>query len=139
MNEFWTNPAFYIYLEVLTPFLAFVILYGAKSPWQASAAGRSVMILTGTLVLVILQGLATILFGDDWPWRGEARLTVLTLGSVAGWYLLYTLVTLQYRGRRLLDTAKQDSQPPEHRDHREPAWAERRRLRALRKTELDGR
>lgn len=120
---------FCAYAMVLLPFLLFVIFYGTKSPWKTTAPGRALMILSCTLVIVLINTLLTIAFG---AYFGQPMVRIIVIGSsfTSGWYLLITLLRLQYKGRRILDTQAQQDAPATEYDH---SSAGRRRRRALRK------
>ena len=109
---------FWGYFLMLVPYLTFGIFYAVRSPWRTTAAGRALMILDVTLVVVLIRAVLNSALGMNWPGRDAMAILMLVGGFVSGWYLLWVLLRLQDRGRRLLDTQKQDEAKPEHRDKR---------------------
>lgn len=129
-SDFMTNPLFWAYALVMLPFFLFVIFYAAKSPWNATGAGRALMILAVTLNVVLINTLLSIAFGD-YVWKDVVRIVVIGGSLISGWYLLITLVKLQYQGRRVTDSKLQHAAPPENYDHSRSARRQRRLERDL--------
>jgi len=117
MIDILGNPIFWGYFLTLVPFLLFTLFYGFKSPWTTNAAGRGLMILSTTLSVLLVQTLVTVALGSGWYGQDVVRVIVLVGAFTSGWYLLHTLLSLQWRGRRLLDSKKKNQAAPEHRDH----------------------
>lgn len=55
---------------------AFALVYGLRSPWRATQAGRSVMATTVALALIGGQLASVWIFGD-YPGRAEVRAVVI--------------------------------------------------------------
>lgn len=77
----------------------FVLAYGIRSNWTATAAGRGVMRLMACLALICTHGTVTVLFG--YPGRDFIRPLLLLAVLLAVLDLLLTLVRIQRSGRRV--------------------------------------
>jgi len=99
---FWDNPAFWVYLLTWLPFVAFLTLYGTRSQWSESGIGRALFTLAASMVAVLTNALAGIVFGD-YPGRDMFRLVLLGGVSLAGWNLLRNLVGVQREAGRTHD------------------------------------
>ncbi|UGT65341.1 hypothetical protein LTT66_18395 [Nocardia gipuzkoensis] len=73
----------------------FVLTYGVRSHWRATAAGRGVMRLMLCLTLICTQGMATILSDYSYPGRDIIRPLLLLGVALAILDLLLTLVRIQ--------------------------------------------
>lgn len=100
MHDFGANPLFWGYLTLLIPFFAFAMLYLLKSPWWTNAPGRAIVILAVTLNVVLIRAVINIMFGQDWPGYVPTTVAMLMGAFASGWYLLWTLVRLQWDGRQ---------------------------------------
>lgn len=74
---------------------AFVGVYGFRSAWRSTAAGRGVMRLVLCLTVICTQGLVTILTDYSYPGREVIRPLLLLGIALAILDLLLTLVRLQ--------------------------------------------
>lgn len=73
----------------------FTIMYGVRSRWHSSPAGRAVLYLSASLTTVsIIVGL-NLLFGPDWIGRELARLLAYAFVFFANWRLLFVLIETQ--------------------------------------------
>lgn len=95
-------PDFNLAANVLIVLLAvkcivFVVLYGIRSNWTATAPGRAVMGLVGSLALISVVGSLTITLGD-YPGRPVVRLVMIWLAAVAVMPLLLSLIDAQRNG-----------------------------------------
>ena len=135
IDQTLANPVFWIYIAVLIPYLLFGIRYATHSPWRESIPGKAIMYLVSTLNLVLARALVNLAWGTDWP--GYLLVTFIMLGAAftSGCYLLYALLREQDRGRRLLDSDRQQGLLPEHFDRRR-ARGQRKLLKQLQRTEL---
>jgi hypothetical protein len=85
----------------------FILLYGLRSPWRSTAAGRALMQLAVALWLLYALGAANAAWGNDWPYRGVLRAIVFTTTTASFVRLLVLLVRIQRR------PAIEESLPPE--------------------------
>ncbi|MGW5519290.1 putative phage holin [Nocardia africana] len=76
----------------------FVGLYGFRSNWRATAAGRAVMGLVACIALICTQATLTIIFGLGFPGRAAVRLILIGSVGITLMNLLLTLVAAQRRG-----------------------------------------
>lgn len=98
----YANPAFWVLLAVLMPFFLFVTWYGVRSPgWYKNPAGRGIMILANSIVLVLGRAVVNLWF-PDYPLREQLGYLLLGSVAVAGWYLFITLLKEQRIGRQVL-------------------------------------
>ncbi|WP_378735429.1 hypothetical protein [Nocardia brasiliensis] len=74
---------------------SFVGIYGFRSAWRSTAAGRGVMRLVLCLAVICTQGLITILTDYSYPGREVIRPLLLLGIALAILDLLLTLVRLQ--------------------------------------------
>ena len=77
----------------------FVAVYGLRSAWRATAAGRGVMRLMLCLTVICTQGLATILTDYSYPGRDVVRPLLLLGIALATADLFLTLIRVQRLGR----------------------------------------
>ncbi len=77
---------------------AFVGVYGIRSNWRSTAAGRGVMRLVLCLTVICTQGLVTVLTDYSYPGREVIRPLLLLGIALAILDLLLTLVRLQRGG-----------------------------------------
>lgn len=77
----------------------FVLFYGFRSRWEATAAGRSVMALAASLASIYVLIAVTVVLGTEWELRGWARLVVFAATSTSMWVLFVNLLKAQHRGR----------------------------------------
>ena len=75
----------------------FVALYGFRSNWRATAAGRAVMGLVACIALICTQATLTIVFGE-FPGRPAVRLILIGSVGITLMNLLLTLVAAQRNG-----------------------------------------
>lgn len=80
----------------------FVVLYGRRSRWRATSVGKSIMLLTGSLLILCLLGVATMIFGPDYPGRDLLRVIGTVLINIALWRQLYVLSRAQKDERGVL-------------------------------------
>lgn len=76
----------------------FVAIYGIRSNWRSTAAGRGVMRLVLCLTVICTQGLVTVLTDYSYPGREVIRPLLLLGIALAILDLLLTLVRLQRGG-----------------------------------------
>lgn len=74
---------------------ALTALYGLRSPWRATEAGRAVMLLVSSLALIMCQGSVTILTHADYPGRDFVRDALFVCVALALLWLLLTVFRLQ--------------------------------------------
>ncbi|WP_342800960.1 hypothetical protein [Nocardia sp. No.11] len=74
---------------------AFVAVYGIRSNWRSTAAGRGVMRLVLCLTVICTQGMVTILTDYSYPGREVIRPLLLLGIALAILDLLLTLVRVQ--------------------------------------------
>lgn len=71
-------------------FLTFVIMYGVRSNWRATPAGRSLMYAIGSLNIITLM--ATVhLFTGRYPGIEFVRIVAYTVLAFSAWRLVWTL------------------------------------------------
>lgn len=76
----------------------FVAIYGIRSNWRSTAAGRGVMRLVLCLTVICTQGLVTVLTDYSYPGREVIRPLLLLGIALTILDLLLTLVRLQRGG-----------------------------------------
>lgn len=76
----------------------FVGLYGFRSNWRATAAGRAVMGLVACIALICTQAVVTITLGSDFSGRSAMRLILLGSVGLTMMNLLLTLIAAQRSG-----------------------------------------
>lgn len=74
---------------------ALTALYGFRSPWRSTMAGRAVMLLVSSLALITAQGTLTILTGADYPYRDHVRDVLFVYVAISLLWLLLTVFRLQ--------------------------------------------
>lgn len=82
---------FWIFLACIPPANLFPLIYLFR-PWRTTPQGRALMLKAwGNLILIDLI-VATLVFGEDYPFRDVLR--VIGFGTFAGglWYLFLTLM-----------------------------------------------
>ncbi|MCM6778020.1 hypothetical protein NDR87_31005 [Nocardia sp. CDC159] len=90
------NTAANIFLGVLAvKCWVFVLLYGIRSDWRATAPGRAIMRLVLCIGLICTQGTVTILTNATYPGRPMVRVILLAGVALAVLDLLVTLVSSQ--------------------------------------------
>lgn len=78
--------------------LLFVGFYAARSRWESTSAGRSVMALAASLALLYVFIAVVVMFPEMPEWlRGVIRLVVYSLTSTAMWFLFINLLRHQRR------------------------------------------
>lgn len=80
--------------------LAFIILYSIRSPWRQYQAGRSVMYLALSLVLVLVFAIVSVTLGMDFPFRDWIRLTLYGFVTFSMYRLLFSLIIVQRGSKR---------------------------------------
>lgn len=99
MPPFYTTWQFWLLLVTLLPWLVFVVLYAARSPWYRWSVGRALMLSKVVIVAVIVNGIV----GRIWSHHHHGRSVVYAVligGSfVAGCYQLLVLLREQRRAR----------------------------------------
>ena len=87
----------------LTASLGFVWIYATQSPWRSTPVGKSIMLLVGSLLLLVVFGLINALVGD-YPGKEVLRFGIYTLVNIALWRQLIVLLKVQnkrYRDEQL--------------------------------------
>ncbi|WP_052372596.1 putative phage holin [Nocardia otitidiscaviarum] len=79
----------------------FMIAYGTRSNWRATAAGRGVMRLMLCLSVICTHGIATIATDYSYPGRDFIRPILLLAVALAVLDLLLTLIRIQRNGVNL--------------------------------------
>lgn len=84
------------------PLTVFPFAYAVLSRglWWRSIAGWALMFSTTGLALLVDISLAYQLFGDDYPFRDEVRLSVYSIILAGAWLKLIALFYESWRGRR---------------------------------------
>lgn len=78
----------------------FVLLYGFRSDWRATAPGRAIMRLIVCIGLICTQGAVTVVTHATYPGRPMIRLVLLAGVALAVLDLLVTLIGSQNEARR---------------------------------------
>lgn len=84
-------------------------LYGLRSPWRSTEAGRAVMLLVSSIAAITVQGTVTILTGADYPGRDFVRDALFAYVAMALLWLLLTVFQLQQEHRDNAD--RREGQP----------------------------
>ena len=93
-SPFFASWTFWLYFAVWLPYVLFVWFYGLRSPWRDSPIGRGLMIVAAVIVAVLSNALLGMVFGQ-YPYRDAVRAILFAALSLAGWYQLRNLLTLQ--------------------------------------------
>jgi hypothetical protein len=103
---FYEQWQFWLLALTLCPWLAFVSLYAARSPWWRWPIGRSLMLSKIVIVAVLINGIV----GRIWPSYHHLRSVVYVVligGSfLAGCYQLLNLRREQRQDRDAPDTPR---------------------------------
>lgn len=73
------------------PANGYVALYMTR-PWYVTEPGRALMVKAVANAGLINLGLATAIFGRDWPGRDQVRLVLFLLFAIGLWYLFIALL-----------------------------------------------
>lgn len=103
---------FWAYLLVFAGFALFTLFYLIGSPWRSTRPGRAVMLLVGTLDVVLINTLIQLAI-PSWEGSEVVRVFVVIGALCSGWYLFYSLLREQRRGRRA-NTKRSDQVPSLH-------------------------
>lgn len=85
---------FWLYLLVAIPYSLFVVLYSTRSPWYATAMGRS-LLLSKTVIALLSIHVCLILAFGDYPGSAVVRALVVGGAILAGWTQLFLLIREQ--------------------------------------------
>lgn len=104
MAPFYARLDFWLLFAAWLPYTLFVLLYTTRSPWYASALGRSLVLSKLVIAVLLSSSLLTQVFGD-YPGRLAVRVFLFAGAITAGWYQLIVLVRLQRQARRCPEEA----------------------------------
>lgn len=89
--------------------VAFTLLYGLRSAWRATHAGRALFWLSASLSGVLLLYALVVIWGPDYPFREEIRLALSVTVVVNIYRMLWVLLRSQRMDRiRLAAASTQD-------------------------------
>lgn len=105
---FYTELRFWLFAAALLPFLLCLVFYGFRSPWRDSRVGKSLMVLYGSLVAVLLY--AVVAVANVFPEMVQQVARVVLLGgiSVAGWIQFANVLHFQRQARRCRETRSKE-------------------------------
>ncbi len=75
---------------------AFVSMYGFRSYWRTTIAGRALMYITLSLALMTSQVSVSLMTESDYPFRDEVRLVLYSTLALTLLNLLWTLWIVQH-------------------------------------------
>jgi hypothetical protein len=74
---------------------ALTALYGIRSPWRTTSAGRALLLLVSSIAAITTQGAVTILTHADYPYRDQIRDALFVYVALALLWLLLTVFRIQ--------------------------------------------
>ena len=93
--------------------IAFTLLYGLRSAWRATHAGRALFWLSASLSGILTLYALAVLWGPDYAFREEARFLLSITVLINIYRMLWVLLRAQRRDRSRLLTA---APPPNRKD-----------------------
>ena len=89
---------------------AFTVLYGLRSAWRATHAGRALFWLSASLSGILLLYALVVIWGPDYAFREEIRLVLSVTVVINIYRMLWVLLRAQNKDRsRLAALNRKDS------------------------------